>query len=1146
MSTTEKKKIKVKVTKQKNIIKTKNENNNDNNNNTSQVVPNEWILPNRKEFVDWINQTFIKYKSNGKTETIIPGKYKPFKYQKFLRDYMTNNSPYRGILLYQSTGSGKCVEKGTPIIMFDGTIKKVEDIQVGDLLMGDDSTPRTVTSLARGFDKMYEVLQSNSDRYVVNSEHILCLKAMTYPYMRKKTIYWIENNQFCSKKYIDKTNSEIKHIFESILNNNETNQNIIEISIQDYLQLSRKKKDLLTGYRVPIEFEEKPLELSAYMMGYKIGHEDSTIPYIYKCNSRKNRIDLLTGLLDSNFIKTGIKSKTEEKQRKSYIFKSNNQTLIDDLIYLIRSLGLKFKKLTSSKVSIYNNYLQNIPTKVLINKVKPNDEYNNELWSEITVNYVRDDDYYGFTLDGNCRFLFGDFTVTHNTCTAIEIAENLKTERNIVVMLPASLRNNFIINGLLFCGSPAYQNNPNLIKEKYTFISYNANNTIAQIKRIGSLDNKVIIIDEVHNLISKMMSGIEGRSKQGLEIYNYLMNAQNAKIIAMSGTPVVNEPFECAVLFNILKGYIELTYFRITKMSRIYGNEMAINNLKNQLLENNLIDYLEFNNINKSIEFHLKIKSYDENYRDLIDWIKEKCEHNGISVSFLENKNISLFPTEDDGELFRNYFIKENTERGDELKNSAVFKRRILGLVSYFKPLTENFPAVIHKDYYRIEMSNYQFQIYEILRAKERLSERGSSNKKSKKVKSTFRVFSRQASNFVFPEDILRPYPDPKFIVSILKKNENNKKINFNKILQLEDKANDGEIVEEYKKRIEQAIDKIVENGNIYLKPGPEGLDKLSPKMKFMLKNIKKSPGLVFVYSNFRTLEGVEIFSKILDFNGYSKYGSNNNLPKYAIYSGTEDDKQKKEIMEIFTSPKNKYGEFIKIILATSAGAEGLDLKNIRQIHILEPYWNQMRIEQVIGRGARRNSHIDLPPNERNVEVYRYFSVYSSANSMLTKDKLSTDEHIEKISLKKQNIINELLQILKECSIDCYLNNSGARSQYNCFSFGKNASGFSYHPNLSKDIIESYTVENVKKVKKLFKKGILDQNGNIYLYDPTKKVYHLYFDKTKTFKELNKSLKKKIILIDTENNEIFDSKNMNNLSYPIGMINKNSKFTKKK
>ena len=131
---------------------------------------------------------------------------------------------------------------------------------------------------------------------------------------------------------------------------------------------------------------------------------------------------------------------------------------------------------------------------------------------------------------------------------------------------------------------------------------------------------------------------------------------------------------------------------------------------------------------------------------------------------------------------------------------------------------------------------------------------------------------------------------------------------------------------------------------------------------------------LVFIYSNFRSLEGIELFSKILDFNGYSSYKESNNKPKYAIYSGDEDEKVKKEILQIFTSPENKTGKFIKIILATLASAEGLDLKNIRQIHIIEPYWNQMKIKQIIGRGVRRDSHMSLPPKDRNIEIYRYFS----------------------------------------------------------------------------------------------------------------------------------------------------------------------------
>ena len=737
------------------------------------------------------------------------------------------------------------------------------------------------------------------------------------------------------------------------------------------------------------------------------------------------------------------------------------------------------------------------------------------------------------------------------TCTAIEIAENLKTERNIVVMLPASLRTNFIMDGLMFCGDSKYKNNMDAYKEKYSFVSYNANNTSTQIKRLGSLDNKVIIIDEVHNLISKMVSGILGISKQGLEIYNFLMDAQNSKIIALSGTPLINDPFEAAVLFNILRGYIELTYFRILKVPGIYGEEWKLGDLEEELMSNPNIDYLEINKLNRSIEFHIKVKHYTPEYRDVMEFIENTCNNRSVIIKFLELKKVSLFPIEDDGEIFRNYFIKEDLEKGDKLKNENVFRRRILGLVSYYKAENENYPKVKHNDYYRVEMSNYQFQIYEILRAKERLSEKGSSKssgKKSRNVKSTFRVFSRQASNFVFPEEVHRPYPDPAFIVSLLKKNNNNTFANINKLLALEEKANNGNITKDYKHRIDSALHKLVENGELYFTPGSEGLDKLSPKMKIMLENIQKSHGLIFVYSTFRTLEGVELFSKVLDFNGYHKYNvdsaDSSNGPKYAIYSGMEDEKEKKDMLKLFTSNENKHGKYIKIILVTASGAEGLDLKNIRQIHIMEPYWNQMRIEQVIGRGVRRNSHIALPANERNVEIFRYFSIFPKKNVKLSKDKITTDEHIEQLSLKKQNIINEVLQIFKECALDCMLNAPDIKGNYSCFDFGTGAEGFAYHPNLSKDIIESYTVQDKKKVERVFTR-VLYHDKLMYLVDTKKKIFYLYHDDKKTPVVID-SKKVKALFVDKKTDEVFDMKDpVSGNPIKIGVINEKSELKKK-
>jgi hypothetical protein len=647
-----------------------------------------------------------------------------------------------------------------------------------------------------------------------------------------------------------------------------------------------------------------------------------------------------------------------------------------------------------------------------------------------------------------------------------------------------------------------------------------------------------------------------GSSKHGKEIYDYLMNAKNAKVIALTGSPAINDPFELAVLFNILRGYIELSYFRITNVGSEYGNRWEFDQIVPQLLDTPFVDYLEFNKVNKSLEVHFTIKHYDDRYRGACDALVQKCSALNIDTKYLEKMNVPLFPVENEGEAFYEYFVDESSE-GMKLKNEDIFKRRILGLVSYYTA-KEDIPEKITKDYFRVPMSEYQFKIYEILREKERKTEKGSNSgatgtgKRKKKrggTKSTFRVFSRQASNFVFPDDVPRPYPDPSFIVSAAdfgkSKKENTQ--NLAKMIATENKADEeGEVEDDYKKRILDALAKMEERGDVYFRPGPEGLDKLSPKMKAMLENINQTNGLVFVYSNFRSVEGIEIFSRVLDHNGYAKYGTQNNLPKYAVYSGTEDEAVRTNLLRVFTNPENKYGRDIKIIMATSAGAEGLNLKNIRQVHIMEPYWNQVRIRQVIGRGVRYRSHIALPVEERNVEVYRYFSTLTRDEMLKTKEKIATDEHIEDISMKKQGIIDELEQCLKEAAVDCMLNVSYLKEPYNCYTFGKDAKGFAYMPSLKKDLITSYSmVSEKKKVKKEYLTAYYSAiNGKLHLKD-SKNQFYLYRDPAKIPTTID--IKKiKLFAVDPSDDRVYDYKSTTTgVPLLVGVVNKESQIVKK-
>ena len=623
------------------------------------------------------------------------------------------------------------------------------------------------------------------------------------------------------------------------------------------------------------------------------------------------------------------------------------------------------------------------------------------------------------------------------TCTAITIAENLKTDKNILVILPASLKNNFIEDGLKFCGDSKYKNNPKLIDKKYTFISSNASNTLDQLIRLGSLDNYVIVADEVHHLVSMMTSG---SSKQGKKFYKLLMEAKNCKIVFLSGTPIVNFAFEAAILLNVLRGYIEICVFSVK-----HRGDFDLKLIESQLSELKLVDYVDYNRISTTFEIHLRIKSYHKEFNNLVDEIKTVGERFGINLRLARVINYTLYP--DDEEEFEKYFLDSQNEK---IKNESLFKRRMLGLVSYYRGAKPEFyPKLNETVIEKIPMSNYQFNIYNNIRKIEKDKERGKQRGKSKikmqkigpqtKISSTFRVFSREFSNFVFPPDVERPFPK-----SLLKNDES-----------MNSKS--------YQKKIDLSLKILWNNKNEYLTE--KALEKYSPKMLKILQNIKKSKGSILIYSDFRSLEGIGIFSLILQNNGYSLYGFKDNKSKFAIWSGTEDQDYRKKMLKTFNSSKNKNGDLIKIIMITSAGAEGLDLKNVRQVHIMEPYWNEVRTEQVIGRAVRVNSHKLLDKKDRDVTVFRYFSVLTPEQLKDSVDKMSTDEYLYDIALRKKQINDTILKIMKEAAVDCVLNSADNNKDIKCLSFG-NAKGLAYLPNLSKDIVFSQLDVETKVIKK--------------------------------------------------------------------------------
>jgi len=735
------------------------------------------------------------------------------------------------------------------------------------------------------------------------------------------------------------------------------------------------------------------------------------------------------------------------------------------------------------------------------------------------------------------------------TCSSIIIAESM--EKNVIVLSPATLRSNYVtaLKEDPICGVPAYKNNKNLIDEKYTFISYNAPNTIEQLDKISSLDNHTIVIDEVHNLISMIVS----QSKKGPEIYRRLMEAKNVKIVALSGTPIINYPFEIAILANILRGYIEVSSFYLKT-----AKTLEVNILRGRISELDGVDYVDANQRNIGVYFHKP--SYEAGFDSMVKRVLDTGAKIGGKLEYIGTTRYSLFPDNEDE--FREYFIEETSE-GEVLKNMSLLKRRLLGLISYYRGGKAQFyPTVNPVIFEEIPMSNYQFSEYSRVRDVERDKEKAgavqkmlgkvtsskSKNGAMKKVSSLFKVFSRQYSNFVFPENIERPFVR-KFIQDAeRKKLEKKSKKNSSALAELEDlekenkRMNDGNLTIKDKEQIERALKALASDKDKYLKTD---LKKYSPKMAKMLENIMVSPGLVLVYSSFRSLEGIGIFELVLQANGWERFDVDNpnkksDKPKYGIYSGVEDDDEKEKLISIFRSKENKNGEKVKLLMISGAGAEGLDLKNIRQIHIMDPYWHEVRISQVIGRGNRFMSHIDLPEKDRTIDVYRYISKLSGEQVKNYEEKLSTDEYIYDIAMKKMRITEDIKKTMKEIAVDCVLNAIDNEKDIKCFSFGLDASGIAYKADIKQDMVFGKTEIGTREVTKSLEAMFLDDNNNLIWADKKKRKL-CYFNNRECKSPLEKAPKNvRKVGVDMITLEVFDVDGVGLIK--LGVVDKNGKL----
>ena len=769
-----------------------------------------------------------------------------------------------------------------------------------------------------------------------------------------------------------------------------------------------------------------------------------------------------------------------------------------------------------------------------------------------------------------------------------------------------------------------------MIRQKYTFINYNGlrsrrlNEMTAGFTR-NIFDNAVIIIDEAHNLISRVVNKLkkeksipeeenkkkknkekEKDSKDGKEekeekeeslfgehtplnlatkLYYMLLRAKNARIILLTGTPVINYPNEFAILFNILRGYIKTWKIPLVIKTQTKIDQQSLHEM---LLGEKSLDYLDYSPSSKTLTitrnpfgFKNKIKK-DSGYQGVSNVKKDERGESTMDTEFisddeferkiigiLKRNEIDIIPQgvkimnkkalPDDLNTFMARYINDGDKK---LKNVDALKRRIIGLSSYFRSAQENLLPKYDKrlgvDYHiiRIPMSDTQFRIYEGARKDERESEKkkkppSDTAELFEEKSSTYRIFSRLFCNFIMPD---RPIPSSKKKQKDGEKEEQ-KASEIAQIIKEGNRIEAGQDVEDeregeiegdevldviggitYKEQLDNAIKNIKEHSNDFLTP--EALQTYSPKFLHMLENIQdiEHQGLHLVYSQFRTAEGIGIFSLVLEKNGFARFVIKKNhlnvweieipevdegKPTYALYTGTETSEEKEIIRHIYNGEwdqipesigkvlkakyhNNNMGEVIKVFMITSSGSEGINLRNTRYVHIMEPYWHPVRSEQVIGRARRICSHKNLPKALQTVEVFVYLMIFSETqlksdeaielkrkdlSKALPRLPITSDQYLFEISEIKANLTSQLTDAVKESAFDCYIYSNGK-----CVNFGdpRNDS-YAYVPDYAEQQNDTTVKANKNAVEWVGKPITI--NGVEYVYRRIDKDIFDIYDK---------------------------------------------------
>ena len=594
---------------------------------------------------------------------------------------------------------------------------------------------------------------------------------------------------------------------------------------------------------------------------------------------------------------------------------------------------------------------------------------------------------------------------TINNCAGQNILDEINMiQKNLSRDKVIKIVKNIITNYYLFMGYTQFANliikKSNISNQSLSTLDSKKKQILVKNKLQKFFNNRLIIIDEIHNI---RQSKDNSNKLVSNELMKLVKNVNNLKLLFMSATPMFNDYKEIIFLINILnlndkRSIIELKDVFANDGSFIVnskGEEVGLELFKRKI--NGYISYIKGDNP-LSFPFRILPNDFSKNNSILNKKYPEfKINANPLKESltlfdiYVNDSNISPYQ-----EFVYNIILKNNISKFDEEKINAMESFGYTLLQKPLECLNIVFPNSKLENYLIDKMSNYNNNIVEVVQ--------NINIEEINALVDIKTIVGKSAINNIM---IYQETQAPKSRYNYAFKSEFLKNMPINMF--------DYDVIGKY-----------------------------SFKIKALIDSILGSQGPIIIYSQFID-SGLIPIALALEAKGFTRYGNNKSLfanspyeeldvntykkksevlqsgqrfrgAKYVIISGNSNiSPDIVSDLKACTDSNNVDGENVKVILLSAAGSEGLDFKYIRQIHVLEPWYNINRVEQIIGRAVRTCSHKDLPLNKRNVQVFMHGTLLSNANE-------SVDLLIYRKAEEKAKIIGNISRVLKEHSIDCYLN----------------------------------------------------------------------------------------------------------------------------